>query len=142
VAAASAARNNSAVVTTLAALAAHAVADGDTALAGEVERLNRANLGVLQQSGVDIAIGSDDYSGTSVEEALYLATLGALDHAAVLRAWSETTPRVIHPDRRIGRLHPGYEASFLVLDGDPLVDFSNVTRIRSAVKLGQPVPRQ
>lgn len=139
-AAAHAARNGTVVVTTLAALAEHAVESGDTALAGEVDRLNRANLAVLQRSGVDIAIGSDAYSGTSVQEALYLATLGVLDHAAVLRAWSGTTPRAIHPGRRIGRLEPGHEASFLVLDGDPLADFINVTRIRSAVKEGQATP--
>ena len=94
---------------------------------------------MLLKNGVPVAVGSDEYDDTSVAEAQYLATLGVFDTAALLRSWSETTPRAIFPDRRIGRLAPGYEASFLVLDGDPLEDFANVTRIRSAVKQGQAV---
>lgn len=127
------------VVTTLAGLAEYADERRDTALRTAVDRLNRANLAVLQQSGVAIAVGSDAYDDTSVGEALYLATLGVLDHAALLRSWSETTPRAIFPNRQIGRLAPGYEASFIVLAGDPLADFTNVTRIRAAVKQGQAV---
>jgi predicted amidohydrolase YtcJ len=45
-----------------------------------------------------------------------------MDSAALLRIWSETTPRAIFPNRQIGRLAPGYEASFLVVDEDPRVD--------------------
>ena len=127
------------VVTTLAALAEYATERRDTAFRATVDRLNRTNLAVLAEHGVAIAIGSDAYDDTSVREALYLATLGVLDHAALLRSWSETTPRAIFPDRQIGRLAPGYEASFIVLDGDPLAHFTNVTRIRTAVKQGQPV---
>jgi len=54
----------------------------------------------------------------------------------VLRMWSETTPLAIFPRRKIGRLASGYEASFLVLDGNPLVDFANTGRIRLRVKQG------
>jgi hypothetical protein len=34
-------------------------------------------------------------------------------------------------------LQPGYEASFLSLAGNPLVDFSAVKRVRLRVKQGQ-----
>ena len=134
-----AARKGVVVVTTLAGLAEYAAQEGDSTLRTAADRLNRANLSVLLRNGVGIAIGSDDYDGTSVAEAQYLATLGVFDPAALLRSWSETTPRAIFPERRIGRLAPGYEASFLVLDDDPLEDFANVTRIRSAVKQGQAI---
>lgn len=127
------------VVTTLAALAGYAADRGDAALGLSVEDLNRANLAVLLKAGVLVAVGSDAYEDTSVREALYLARLGVLDHAALLRSWSEVTPRAIFPGRQIGRLVVGYEASFLVLDGDPLADFTNVTRVRTAVKQGQAV---
>ena len=40
------------------------------------------------------------------------------------------------PDRKIGRLEEGYEASFLVLEDDPLVDFDQVRSIRLRVKQG------
>ena len=42
----------------------------------------------------------------------------------------------IFPNRKIGHLEEGYEASFLVLAGNPLEDFSNVRRIEMRVKQG------
>jgi len=60
----------------------------------------------------------------------------------VLKLWTETTPQAIYPARKIGRLAPGFEASFLVLDGDPLVDFTAVSRIQRAVARGRELPRQ
>jgi imidazolonepropionase-like amidohydrolase len=53
-----------------------------------------------------------------------------------LNLWTTTTPQAIFPDRRIGRLDAGYEASFLVLGGNPLDDFSAVRTIRRRVKQG------
>ncbi len=46
----------------------------------------------------------------------------------------------IFPDRKIGRLADGYEASFLVLDADPLADFSAIEKIRLRVKQGFHLP--
>ena len=39
---------------------------------------------------------------------------------------SEGTARTIFPARRIARLEDGYQASFLVLGGDPVADFQQV----------------
>jgi imidazolonepropionase-like amidohydrolase len=50
-----------------------------------------------------------------------------------------TTPRAIFPGRKIGRLADGYEASFLVLDGDPLADWSRAHKIVSRVKQGHSI---
>jgi imidazolonepropionase-like amidohydrolase len=50
--------------------------------------------------------------------------------------WSDRTPRVVFPKPKIGRLADGYEASFLVLTGDPIADFSNTARIVIRVKQG------
>jgi imidazolonepropionase-like amidohydrolase len=55
--------------------------------------------------------------------------------------WCETTPRAIFPARRIGRLAAGYEASFLVLEGDPVSDFSYTGKIFLRVKRGLVLPR-
>ncbi len=133
-----AARKGIVVVTTLASFAEYAAGE-DHALRTAVDRLNRANLRVLTTNGVDVAIGSDSYGGVSVAEATYLSILGVLSPAALLDSWSYTTPRAIFPERRIGRLAPDHEASFLVLDGDPLKDFGNVKEIRRAVKQGQTI---
>jgi hypothetical protein len=49
--------------------------------------------------------------------------------------WSIATPRAIFPGRKFGTA-PGNEASFLVLDGNPLEDWTAVGRIRLRVKKG------
>ena len=46
-------------------------------------------------------------------------------------------PRSIFPERKIGRLEDGFEASFLVLEGDPLEDVANTQRIALRVKRGE-----
>jgi hypothetical protein len=137
--AARAARAEVVVVTTLAGLAEYASDQEDPALRAAANGLARANLAVLRDAGVPLAVGSDMYDDTSEREALYLATLGVLTPAELLRSWSETTPRAIFPDRNIGCLIPGCEASFLVLEADPLEDVRNLTRLRLAVKEGLPL---
>ena len=132
-----AARQGTVVVTTLAGLAKYADEQHDAALRRAADELNRSNLALLHSTGVAIAVGSDEYGDNSVGEARYLASLKVLSPAALLRSWCEVTPRAIFPGRRIGRLQPGYEASFLVLAGDPLADFAHTGHVVLAVKQGQ-----
>jgi imidazolonepropionase-like amidohydrolase len=102
----------------------------------EQDALNVRNLKVLHAAGVRLAIGSDSYRIDSLPEAPYIASLHAFDNLTLLKIWTEATAQTIFPKRRIGFLKEGYEANFIVLDGDPLQDFSNVTRIRLRVKHG------
>jgi imidazolonepropionase-like amidohydrolase len=96
----------------------------------------RSNLQRLQRHGVRIAVGSDQYGRSADYEAQQLALLGAVDNRTVLKWWVENAPATIFPGRRIGHLLPGYEASFLVLDGNPLDDFMATSRITRRVKQG------
>ena len=91
---------------------------------------------MLKKHNVRVIVGSDSYRTTSLPEALYLSTLGVYSNAELLELWSEATPRAIFPGRKIGKLEPGYEASFLVLRSDPLADFSNVKTIVMRMKQG------
>jgi hypothetical protein len=97
---------------------------------------NRLNLRRLLAYHVRIALGSDSYRQDTLAEAQYIESLQVIPPATLLKMWTETTAQTIFPSRRIGRLKPGYEASFLVLSGNPLKDFSNVTRITQRVKQG------
>lgn len=99
-------------------------------------RVFRHNLSVLLRRGVRIAVGSDDYGSVGVSEARQLHELGVFTNRQLLKAWVETTPATIFPHRAIGRLEPGHEASFLVLGGDPLEDFSAVEEILLRVDRG------
>lgn len=103
---------------------------------GDVRATAAANLKILLQNGVKLAVGSDAINDTSINEIEYLQSLGVLDNLTLLKMWSETTPRTIFPNRQIGALAEGFEASFLALEGDPLKDFHNVREIRIRFKQG------
>jgi imidazolonepropionase-like amidohydrolase len=102
--------------------------------------LIRSNLSVLKAAGVSIAFGSDNYQKTSEAEARTIGALGLFSPLEVLRMWSVVTPTMIFPTRRIARLEPGYEASFLVVDGDPTRSVDNLFRITTRVKQGVVLP--
>jgi imidazolonepropionase-like amidohydrolase len=50
--------------------------------------------------------------------------------------WAVETPRAIFPDRRLGHLEAGYEASFLVLDEDPTQSLDALRTVVLRVKQG------
>ncbi len=99
--------------------------------------LQHRNIERLLGHRVRIAIGSDEYRGNSLGEALAIQRAGLMTPAELLRAWCQHGAETIFPERRIGRLEEGYEASFLVLAGDPLEDLGHVRDIRLRVKQGR-----
>jgi imidazolonepropionase-like amidohydrolase len=80
-------------------------------------------------------VGSDRFGRTAAQEVDAIRSLGAWTDPEVLRMWM-ATPAAIFPGRRIGRLAPGYEASFLVLGANPLERLDAVRDIRLRVKQG------
>ena len=132
----SAARRGTFVVTTLGGIVAFPPTGQDSVMRRTADSLFARNLRMMKKHRVRVIVGSDSYRTTSVPEAMYLASLGVYSNAELLKLWTDETPRAIFPNRRIGRLAPGYEASFLVLDKDPIADFSNVKTIRLRVKQG------
>jgi imidazolonepropionase-like amidohydrolase len=54
----------------------------------------------------------------------------------LLRLATESTPRVLFPERLIGRFAEGAEASLIALDANPLVDLSAIRRVSLRVKQG------
>ena len=109
----------------------------DTALLARFIKLDSLNMVMMKQHHVKIIVGSDSYRTTSLPEAMWLSKLGVLTNAELLRAWTDETAHAIFPQRKIGKLAPGYEASLLLLAGDPIADFSNVKRIVLRMKQGQ-----
>src|SRR5438874_379978 len=124
-----AARNRTVVVTTLVSAIDHALQTKAGEPFSEIRNLLIQNLQLLKKYNVQIAVGSDSYRQTSLAEALNLSKLEAFDNRTLLKMWCETTAAAIFPKRKIGRLKNGYEASFLVLNDNPLEDFANVQKI-------------
>ncbi len=124
------------VITTL--MLSTSIADDYPAWHKRVMEQHRTNLRRLKAAGVTLAVGSDfTFRDTSRREALLLHELGVFTNLELLKMWSENSPETIFPDRRIGHLEEGYEASFLVLMGNPLEDFLQVTNIQRRFKQGQ-----
>jgi len=99
------------------------------------------NIRHLKDAGVRLAVGSDTMPGAGVlAEIDFLKDANAFSNLELLQMWSETTPKLIFPQRKIGILKDGYEANFLVLAGNPIQDFGNVKRIKLRVKQGEAVP--
>ncbi len=105
-------------------------------LYADIREAQRENLTRLTDAAANLVVGSDTHWDTSQEEARYLVSLGPLDNRAILKMWTQNCARTVFPERKIGRLAEGYEASFLVLEGDPLADFENTSRIFLRVKDG------
>jgi hypothetical protein len=136
-AAAQAARQHTAVITTTAATDLFKL---DAAPLAALREVQRGNLAKLQAAGAQLLIGSDVFIGTARNELHALDALG-LDHATLLRLATHDTPRALFPDRKLGCFDPGCEASFLVLGGDPLADLSKVDMPLLRVKQGRLLTR-
>lgn len=94
------------------------------------------NLRLLKRYGVKLLVGSDQFRQTSLPEILLISSLDVFTNLELLKMSCEVTPQAIFPRRKIGFLRDGYEASFLVLDGNPLANFEQTKNIRLRFKQG------
>ncbi len=95
------------------------------------------NLRLLNENRVKIAVGSDNFNGNSVGEFKMLYDLQIFSNLELLKIWTENASATTLPHRKIGFLKEGYEASFLVLNTDPLEDISTVVEsIETRIKQG------
>ncbi len=94
------------------------------------------NLQLLKRYRVKLLVGSDQFRQTVLPEILLISSLKVFTNLELLKMSCETTPQAIFPRRKIGFLRDGYEASLLVLDGNPLANFERIKDIRSRFKQG------
>lgn len=93
----------------------------------------------MHRRGVRLALGSDKYGSTLADEIRHFHENKIFDNLTLLKIAVETTAQSIFPTRKIGRLQNGYEASFLILAGDPLADFAQTKNINFRFKQGIPI---
>ena len=105
-------------------------------LVAAIRSMITGNLLRLKAAGVTIALGSDRFRTNVVREVDALSREGLFDNLTLLRMWCQATPRTVFPNRDIGTLRDGAEASFLVLAGNPVLDIANTKRIVLRVKQG------
>jgi imidazolonepropionase-like amidohydrolase len=102
----------------------------------QAQAVQRANLEKLKNAGVPLLIGTDGQPDDALKEAQYLVDLGVLTPKEAVQTLTWETPPWIFPGRRIGKIAPGYEASFLVLGGDPTLSLDQAANILARVKQG------
>jgi len=69
------------------------------------------------------------------------ASLTGIPPEVALQAATWNAARLLRAQQRIGLVQPGYEASLLVVDGDPTRDISATERISSVVYKGERIRR-
>lgn len=104
-----------------------------------LNELHAQNFKMLYEQGVNVVIGSDDRRNFIPSELMRIADFEVVDNLTLLKLAVEDTPQLIFPDRNIGYLKEGYEASFLALEHNPLEQIENMKTITLAVKQGAKV---
>lgn len=109
----------------------------DTARFNQVLEFQKKTLKTLQNAGFIFAIGSDRDS--LAQELNYWVKSNVFNTAFTLNVAAVTTPQMMYPKRKIGYLKEGYEASFLVLEGNPLTNLEQLKNIKLRFKQGVPL---
>lgn len=99
------------------------------------------NLRRLADAGARLVIGSDNVRGISHGEAAHINSLGVLEPSEILHMWTEACAETAFPERAIGRLENGFEASFIVTADNPLEDLTALQRLSLRVKDGEVLPQ-
>jgi len=101
-----------------------------------IKDFHRDLLRSLDQQGVRLVLGADSPRQTAMDEVLYYHDLGVFSNERLLQMLIDSGV-AIFPNRRIGKIAAGYEASFLLLAENPLENFEAVQVLDAAMKQGK-----
>lgn len=90
----------------------------------------------LHRSGVTIVAGTDALPGFALHRELELYAQAGIPNAEVLRIATLTPAQILKRDRDLGTIEPGKLADFILVDGDPTQNMSDIRKIVTVVKDG------
>ena len=90
----------------------------------------------LHRSGVTIVAGTDALPGFSLHRELELYVQAGIPNADVLRIATLTAAQILKRDHDLGTIEAGKLADFIIVDGDPTRNMSDIRRIVTVVKDG------
>jgi imidazolonepropionase-like amidohydrolase len=107
---------------------------------------SNANLLAAYHAGVTLVTGTDSGNaqmihGPGIHRELQLWVAAGIPPAVALQAATANGARLLRADKRIGSIKKGYEASLLLVDGNPLQDISATERISAVFFKGEHVAR-
>ncbi|MBV9760756.1 MAG: amidohydrolase family protein [Acidobacteriaceae bacterium] len=108
--------------------------------------LSNQNLLNAYRAGVMLIVGSDAGNmlvvhGPTVQHEMELWVKAGIPPAVAIRAATYNAAKVLRAEDRIGSIQRGRDATFILLDGDPLEDISNAERISLVVFRGERIWR-
>jgi hypothetical protein len=110
----------------------------DTSLLKKKYEFLRKQLIRFKEANITITLGADQGFSTLSEEINDIKLINAFSNLELLNILTQT-PKTIFPNRKIGELKNGYEATFLVLNDNPLANMNNiediVLRVKNGIKL-------
>jgi len=106
----------------------------------------RKNLAEAYAAGRLLVVGTESgypmvVHGPSVHRELQLWVEAGIPPAAALQGATYNAASLLHADQRIGLIRKGYDASLLLVDGNPLQDISATERISTVFLKGERVDR-
>jgi len=110
------------------------------------KQLAYKNLNLLANAGITIGTGSDagnpyTLHGSGLHNEMQALGLSGLTPAQVINAATIDAAKIINaPD--LGQLKPGFQASFILLEQDPLTDISQLSNIQAVYKSGDKIDRK
>lgn len=122
------------VIPTMAASVYHSAAHPKDASA--IAGLYMHNLRLLQKYKVKLLTGSDRFEGSVLDEINALAGTGLFQPAELINMSTLTTAQWMFPQRRVGCLDLGCEASFAVYENDPVQDLARLAKPTLVIKQG------
>ncbi|MCU0247164.1 MAG: ABC transporter permease [Bryobacter sp.] len=104
------------------------------------------NLRRAVAAGVPVVTGSDAgnplvFHGPTVQRELQLWVKAGVSPSIALQAATRLAAQYIGAGSRLGRIAPGFEASLLLVDGNPLKDIAAVERVSLVLLKGETIPR-
>jgi imidazolonepropionase-like amidohydrolase len=99
----------------------------------------RQNIDTLYRNGATIVIGSNSYGAGITDGLIAGAHKGIFSARDLLKIASMDTPKMIFPDRAVGCMDPGCEASFIAFSSNPLERFEVIKDITFRLKDGERV---
>ncbi len=94
-------------------------------------------VGALHRAGVTIVAGTDDLAGFALHRELELYVQAGIPPAEVLRIATLVPAQVLKREKDLGTIEPGKFADFILVDGDPTKNISDIRRVVRVVKDGR-----
>lgn len=94
-------------------------------------------VGELHRSGVTIVAGTDALAGFSLHRELELYAKAGIPNADVLRIATLVPAQILKRENDLGTIEAGKLADFIIVDGNPLENISDIRKVSRVVKDGK-----